>query len=121
MNTTLWIVQGILAAMFAMAGIMKSTQPIDKLVKTISWADRFSVSTVRFIGLSELLGAIGIIIPWALNILPVLTPLAATGLALIQLLAIFHHAKRKEGKTIAFNLVLLFLSAFIAYGRFKSL
>ena len=118
MDTTLWIVQGILAAIFAMAGIMKSTQPIDKLVKTVKWADRFPLSTVRLIGFSELLGAIGVILPWLLNIAPLLTPTSATGLALVQLLAIFHHAKHKENKEIMFNIILLALAAFVAYGRF---
>jgi uncharacterized protein with PQ loop repeat len=119
MNTALWIIQGILAALFAMAGLMKSTQPIDKLVKSgVTWADRFPLSTVRLIGASELLGALGLILPWLLNTVPILTPIAASGLALVQFLAIFHHAKHKEGKAIFFNIVLLSLAAFVAYGRF---
>ncbi len=122
MNTILWITQGILAAMFAMAGTMKSTQPIDKLLKSgVTWADRFPLTTVRMIGVSELLGALGLILPWLLNIVPILTPVAASGLALVQLFAIFHHAKHKEGKAIVFNIVLLALAAFVAYGRFNSL
>jgi uncharacterized membrane protein YphA (DoxX/SURF4 family) len=118
MNIALWIVQGILAAMFLMAGIGKSTQPIPDLVKTVSWADRFPVPTVRFIGIAELLAAIGLILPWALKILPVLTPVAATGLALVMLLAIIHHSKYNESKAIAINAALLLLAAFVAYGRF---
>jgi hypothetical protein len=56
MNIALWIAQGILAAMFAMAGVMKSTQPIDKLMKSgLNWVERIQVSTVRIIGISELL------------------------------------------------------------------
>ena len=74
MNTAIWIAQGILAVMFAMAGVMKSTQPIDKLVKSgLNWVERVPVSTVRFIGLSELLGAVGLILPWVFGILPILT------------------------------------------------
>ena len=121
MNTTLWILQGILASMFVMAGIMKSTQPIDKLVKSVNWVDRFPVKTVRFIGTAELLGAIGLILPWLLNLTPILTPVAATALATVQFLAIFHHAKHKEGKAISFNIVLLVMASFVAYGRFLSL
>ena len=122
MNTALWIIQSILAAMFAMAGVMKSTQSIDKLLKSgISWADRFPLSTIRIIGLSELLGALGLILPMVLNIVPVLTPVAASALAFVQLLAIFHHAKHKENKAIVFNIVLLSLAVFVAYGRFTSL
>lgn len=122
MNTALWIAQVLLAAMFAMAGVMKSTQPVDKLLKSgVTWADRFPLTTVRIIGASELLGALGLILPWLLNIVPVLTPVAAAGLAFVQLMAIFHHAKHKESKAIVFNIVLMSLAAFVAYGRFSSL
>ena len=121
MNIALWFIQGILAVMFLMAGVSKSTQPIPKLVKTVTWADRFPVSTVRFIGIVELLAAIGLILPWALNISPVLTPLAATSIVLVMLLAIIHHAKHEESKAIGFNAVLLLLGAFVAYGRFVML
>ena len=122
MNTTLWIAQGILAAMFAMAGVMKSTQPIEKLMKSgLNWVERVPVSTVRIIGLSELLGAIGLILPLALGILPILTPIAAVGLAVIMILAVVHHLKHKENKAIVFNAFLFALAVFIAYGRFTAL
>ncbi len=122
MNTALWIAQVILAALFTMAGTMKSTQPIDKLLKSgVTWADRFPLSTIRIIGLSELLGAAGLIVPWLVNISPVLTPVAAAALAFVQLLAIFHHARHHEPKAIAFNIILLTLAAFVAYGRFNDL
>lgn len=122
MNTTLWIVQGILAAMFTMAGIMKSTQPIDKLKKSgMNWVGQVPISTVRIIGLSELLGAIGLILPLAFGILPILTPVAAVGLAVIMFLAGVYHLKHKENKAIVFNAVLFLLAAFVAYGRFTAL
>jgi hypothetical protein len=121
MNIALWISQGILAALFLMAGICKSTQPIPKLVKTVTWADRFPVPTIRFIGAVEFLAAIGLMLPWALKILPVLTPFAATAILLVMLLAMVHHAKHKESKAIVFNTVLLLLAAFVAYGRFVML
>jgi putative oxidoreductase len=119
MNTAIWFAQGMLAAMFVMAGIMKSTQPIEKLQKAMTWTTRYSPSMVRFVGIAELLGAIGVILPWVLNILPVLTPLAACGLATIQLLAIFHHVKHNEKKEIAINIVLIMIAVFVAYGRFQ--
>ena len=122
MNTTLWIIQGILAVMFATAGIMKSIRPMDKLVKSgLNWVERMPLFTVRFIGLSEFLGAIGLILPMAVNIYPVLTAISACGLALIMLLAIFHHAKYKEHKSIVFNIVLLAFAIFVACGRFITL
>ena len=118
MNTALWIAQGVLAVMFGMAGVMKSTQPIDKLLKSgVTWADRFPLSTVRIIGIVELLGAVGVILPWALNIVPLLSPVAAGGLALVQLLAFLHHIKYNEGKAMLFNVVLFAIAAFVAYGR----
>ena len=118
MDTALLIIQFILALMFAMAGIMKLTIPINKLVKTVTWTDRFPVSTVRFIGAMELIGAIGLIIPLALNTAPVLALIAAVGLALIMILAIFHHLSHKENKSIVLNIVLMILAAFVVYGRF---
>lgn len=122
MNTTLWIAQGILTTMFAMAGVMKSTQPIDKLMKSgLNWVERFPLSTVRIIGLSELLGAVGLILPLALGILPILTPIAAVGLSVIMVLAAVHHLKHKEHKAIVFNAVLFALAVFVAYGRFITL
>lgn len=118
MNTTLWTTQGILAAMFGMAGIMKSTQPIDKLMKSgLNWTNRISLTTVRIIGLSELLGAIGLILPITFGILPILTSVAAAGLAIIMLLAAVHHLKHKENKAIVFNTVIFFLAIFVSYGR----
>jgi uncharacterized membrane protein len=121
MNTALWIIQGILALIFAMAGIVKLTMPTDKLVKIVTWTDRFSVTTVRFIGIMEFLGATGLILPWALNIVPVLTSLAASGLAIVMILATFYHINHKEYKPIVFALTLMTLAAFVAYGRFSML
>jgi DoxX-like protein len=72
----------------------------------------------RFIGICELLGGLGLLLPALTGILPWLTPLAATGLALIMILAIGFHASRREWSAIGFNSVLLVLAAFVAYGRF---
>jgi uncharacterized membrane protein YphA (DoxX/SURF4 family) len=120
MNITVWIIQGVLALMFLMAGIMKSTQPKEKLVKSLPWVDDFSLQMVRFIGISELLGAIGIIVPQLTGIFPILSPIAAVGLVLIMVLAAFHHIHKSEFKEVAFNAFLLILSAIVAYYRFKA-
>lgn len=120
MNTALWIIQGILASLFVTAGVMKTTQPIPKLVRSVNWVDRFPVETVRVIGISELLAAIGLILPWAMDIAPILTPVAAGALASGQFLAIFHHSRYREGKAIAFNIILCSLAAVVAIGRFVS-
>ncbi|ADJ48867.1 DoxX family protein [Amycolatopsis mediterranei S699] len=118
MNVTLWILQAVLAAMFGMAGVMKSTQPKDKLAEKLPWVKDFSPGVVKVIGVAELAAALGLILPAALDIAPVLTPLAATGLVVIMLGAIITHARRKEPQAIAFNVVLLIVAAVVAWGRF---
>lgn len=118
MNIAVWIIQGILAVMFLMAGIMKSTQPKEKLVKSLPWVNDFSLQTVRFIGISELLGAIGIVIPRLTGICPILTPIAAVGLGIIMVLASAHHLPKKEYREVGFNTVLLILAIIVALYRF---
>jgi uncharacterized membrane protein len=118
MNTFIWIIQGITALMFAMAAITKLTQPKDKLAKSLPWTVDYSLPTVRFIGTAELIGAIGLIVPKATNILPILTPVAATGLAVIMVLASIYHFPKKQYKAVMFNAVLFILAAFIAVARF---
>ncbi|MFS8095974.1 DoxX family protein [Lentzea alba] len=118
MNIALWIVQGLLAAMFLMAGITKSTQPLEKLSKQMPWVDDFSTPVVRLIGVSEFLAALGLVLPAATGIAPVLTPLAAAGLVVIMLGAIVVHARRKEVQGIVINVVILLAAAFVAWGRF---
>jgi uncharacterized membrane protein YphA (DoxX/SURF4 family) len=118
MNVFLWILQIALAGMFAMAGVMKSTQPREKLLANMPWVEDFSAATVKFIGVVELLAAIGLIVPAATGIATVLTPLAASGLAVVMVLATITHLRRKEAKVIPVNLVLLVVAVLIAWGRF---
>ena len=117
MNIILWIVQGLLAAMYGMAGVMKTFQT-SKAKEQLPWAKNRSDGFVRFVGISELLGAIGLILPLLTGILPWLTLLAAVGLILIQLLAIFtEHLPKKEYNILPINILLLALSIFILVGR----
>lgn len=118
MNIALWIVQGLLAAMFLMAGIAKSTQPREKLLKQLPWVEDFSTPVVRLIGVSELAAGLGLVLPAATGIAPVLTPLAAVGLVVIMLAAMVVHGRRKEVQGIVVNVVLLVAAAFVAWGRF---
>jgi uncharacterized membrane protein len=118
MNVFLWIVQAILAAMFAMSGLAKVLQPKDKLVGKYPWMQDVSQATVRFIGVMELLGAIGLIAPAASGIAPVLTPIAAIGLAVIVALAVGTHIRRKELSGVAVAAILFVLAALVAWGRF---
>ena len=117
MNIPLWIVQILLAGMYGIAGTMKTFQTA-KAQETFPCAKNRSDGFVRFIGISELLGALGLILPLVTGILPWLTILAATGLALIQLLAIFtEHLPKKEYNIIPMNVVLLALAVFVVIGR----
>ncbi|MBZ4521851.1 DoxX family protein [Mycobacterium avium] len=118
MNIALWILQGVLAAMFLMAGLMKTTQPKDRLAPRLPWVEDFSGGAVRFIGIAEFLGAVGLIAPAATGIVPVLTPVAATALAVVMVLAAFTHGRRREPSGIAFTAVLFALLAVVAWGRF---
>ena len=119
MNVVLWIVAGVLAAAFLGAGLMKLTQPKKKLADSgMGWTEDFSDGAVKGIGALEVLGAAGLILPAALDIVPVLVPIAATGLALLMLGAAVTHARRKESTNIVVNIVLLALAAFVAWGRF---
>ncbi|MFM9595111.1 DoxX family protein [Streptomyces scabiei] len=118
MSIFLWMVQAVLAVLFAMAGAMKSTQPKDKLVEKLPWVADFSPGTVRFIGIVEFAGALGLILPAGTGIATVLTPLAATGLGMTMLLAAAYHVRKKEFAAIGLNAVLLSLAALVAWGRF---
>ena len=117
MNIALWVIQILLAAMYGMAGLMKTFQTA-KAKQQMPWAKNRSDGFVRFVGTSELLGALGLILPLVTGILPWLTVLAAVGLALIQLLAIFtEHLPKKEYNVIPVNIVLLALAVFVIVGR----
>jgi uncharacterized membrane protein YphA (DoxX/SURF4 family) len=119
MNVVLWIVAGLLALTFLAAGLMKISQPKEKLATSgMGWAEDFPAGAIKGIGALELLAAIGLILPAALDIAPVLTPLAAAGLVVTMIGALITHARRKESQTIAINVLLLVLAAFVAWGRF---
>ena len=118
MNIILWIVQGLLAIVFTLAGAVKLTQPKEKIAQQMPWAHSFTPTTIKLIGAVEALGVIGLIAPQLSGFLPWLTPLAAVGLALTMLSAMVIHGQRREYTSIAVNLVLLLLAAFVAYGRF---
>ena len=122
MVIALWIAQVLLAGMYGMAGGMKTFQP-DGVRKNpqMTWAHDKQDGYIRFVGISELPGALGMILPILTGILVWLTPLAAVGLSIIQVLAIFMvHLPKKEYQVIPMNVVLLALSIFVAYGRFAA-
>ena len=117
MNIALWIVQVLLALVFLMAGGMKIMRSKEELKENMEFVEDFSSETVRVIGVLEILGAIGVVLPALTGILPWLTPLAAVGLVLTMIGAAVTHVRREEYPMIAINAVLLALAAFVAYGR----
>ena len=118
MGIALWVIQGLLAVAFLGAGAMKLSQPKEKLAANMAWVEDFSQPTVRLIGVLEVLGAIGVVLPALAGVLPWLTPLAAVGLVLLMIGAALTHLRRTEYGNIAVNAVLLVLAAFVVYGRF---
>ncbi|MBB6670327.1 DoxX family protein [Cohnella nanjingensis] len=116
MNIALWVTQGILGLGFIFSGWMKAFQ-YEKAKASWPWAGEVARGFVAFIGVAELVGVLGLILPQATNIVPVLTPLAAIGLAVIVFLGAVFHAKRKEYQQIGVNIVFLALAVFVAIGR----
>lgn len=119
LNIILWIAQIVLAGMFIMAGFMKSFTPIEQLSASLPWVKDAPIWLVRFIGISEFLGALGLILPSLLRIKPILTPLAALGIIAIMVMAAFFHISRSEFSGVAFTLILAIVAAFICWGRWK--
>ncbi|MEP7339655.1 MAG: DoxX family protein [Acidobacteriota bacterium] len=113
MNIVLWIVQGLLAALFLWAGGMKLVLPLDQLTGPIPLPGLF----VRFIGVCEVLGGLGLILPWLLRIRPGLTPLAAAGLLIIMIGATAITLVGGGGAMALIPLVVGLLLVFVIYGR----
>lgn len=119
MSLTLWILNGVLALAFAGAGAMKLLRsPADLKEAGMGWVDDVGPGAVRFVGLVEVLGAVGLILPRALDVAPVLTPLAAVGLAATMAGAIVVHVRRSESPVPPAVLgVLTVVSAVIGFGQ----
>jgi uncharacterized membrane protein YphA (DoxX/SURF4 family) len=119
MNIALWIIAGLLAVAFLAGGAMKLVQPVEKLAASgMPALEDFSPGTVKAIGALEVLAAVGLILPAAVGIAPVLAPLAAVGLVLLMVGAIITHLRRHEARATPVNLVLLGLAVLVAWGRF---
>ncbi|WP_394552524.1 DoxX family protein [Agromyces sp. MMS24-JH15] len=117
MLVALWIVNGLAALAFLAAGLMKATRPKEALAANgMAWTEDFSAGSIKAIGALEVLGALGLILPLALGLAPILTPLAATGLAIIMLGAIVVHVRRKESALPSIVLALVSIaSAVLGY------
>ena len=109
-----WALSGLLAALFLMAGLAKVRSPHNSTKPMPTLLD-YTPGQVRWIGIVEILGAIGIILPALLGILPWLTVVSALGLALIQFLAIFAHRKHNEAFTM--NIIVMVVALAVAVLR----
>jgi hypothetical protein len=122
MNGILWTLQILLGILFLFSGLMKSTMSEQWLVKHgQTGVGGLPALLIKFIGITEVAGAFGLVLPWWLNIAPVLSPLSAVGFCIIMVLAAEKHYTLREPKNVLTNIVVFLLSAFVAYGRFKSL
>jgi putative oxidoreductase len=119
LNVILWIAQLLLAAMFLMAGFMKVATPVDQLAATLPWAVQIPEALVKIIGVSEVLGALGLLLPSALRIMPQLTVLASRALIVLMILALAFHLFRGEFSATVTNVVLGSIAFFVAWGRSK--
>ena len=120
MNLSLWIVAGLLAVVYLLSGIGKLIVPKEKLATApgAGWVEDFSAGSVKAIGVLEVLAAVGLILPAALDIAPVLVPLAALGLVLIMVGAVITRLRRHEPKAMVADLAYLALAGFVAWSRF---
>lgn len=112
------MVQILLAIVFGLAGYFKISAPIEKLSQMgMSFVTSYPEIMVRLIGVAEVLGAIGLILPSAMRIKPVLTPVAAVGFSIIMVLATWQHISDQE--SFVSTLILLALCCFVAWARFQ--
>jgi hypothetical protein len=129
MNTLLWIFQGLIAVTFLYSGINKSTLDQQTLVaKGQTGVAGLNSGLIRFIGVSEILGALGLVFPWWMGIARVLTPVAAVCFAVIMVLAAIAHTRllvrtgnKRELQNVLTNVLLLALCVLIAWGRLAGL
>jgi putative oxidoreductase len=119
MNGALWILQVLLALFSLAAGWNHALRPLNDTIQSSPWAADLPVALVRFVGVTELAAGIGLLLPAATRIKPLLTPLAAVGLAVIMGLAVPFHIMRGEANVIAMHIVVVGLCAVVAWGRFR--
>ncbi|WP_329119270.1 DoxX family protein [Streptomyces sp. NBC_01465] len=119
MNTALWIVAGLLAVVFTTGSASKLFMSREKIIAFPggSWAEDFGAGSIKSIGAVEFLAALGLVLPAALDIAPVLVPVAAVGVAVLMTGAALVRLRRHD-LAIAVDLVYLALAVFVAWGRF---
>ena len=119
MHILLWVLQVLLSATLIWAAFVKLFQPIEQLKVMWPWTGEVSPTVVKLMGIIDLLGALGLLLPSLFRFKPVLTPVAAIGIVLLMVSASVFHISRGETSQIGFNIVFGLLAAVVAYGRFK--
>ncbi|MEJ3746126.1 DoxX family protein [Actinomycetes bacterium KLBMP 9797] len=118
MNVFLWILQGLLAVVFAGSGLAKSTMSRQRMLDTgQTGIALFPMPVVRVTAICELLAAAGLVLPEATGVAPVLTPLAAIGLCVVMVGAAISHARLREPRSVAANAALFAAALTVAIGR----
>ncbi|MGB1696836.1 MAG: DoxX family protein [Thermoplasmatota archaeon] len=112
-----WILSGVLAAAFLMAGSMKAFR-IEKMAEQMDWVDNFGRDKARMLGFAEMLGALGLILPIALGVAPILSGVAAACLMLLMLGAVLKHFQWDDKKNAVAPAILGLLSGFLAATHF---
>lgn len=105
--------------MFLMAGTFKTFSPIPELAVKMPWVTEYSEGMVRFVGISELLGGLGIILPSMLRIKPFLTTVAGFALGLVMILAAAYHISKSEFSALPMNFILGGLALYVAWARWR--
>ena len=122
MNIALWVIQGLLAAVFAVSGAAKSTLSKPRLIATgQTGVTPFPLPLIRFTAYCELLGVAGVILPWLTGTARFLTPLAAVGFATVMVAAIASHARLREPLNVAATTLILAAAVLVAFARFGEL
>lgn len=104
-----------LGCIFIYFGLLKMFLPLEKIEKKVTWSHDYSLTKLRFFGFLELIGAIGLMVPYNVGIFPILTPMAATGLAMVMAGAAMVHLRRDEIKMIFLNILIIFLLAGVGF------
>lgn len=122
MNIALWSASILLAGIFLGSGVAKSVLGRERLLASgQTGIAPFPMPLVRVVAVLEIVGAVGLIVPWAFETAHVLTPLAAVGLAVFMYGAAIAHASLREPKSVAINLTLFALCGFVIAGRVAQL
>lgn len=116
-NTAVWASQWILCLSFGILGVMKLTMPMESLTAILSWPGAMPAEFVRLIGLAELLGALGVVLPMLTGIRPILTSYAAFGLMVLMIGALGYHLMLFQGTMLIPTIALGSLAAYVGLRR----